>query len=137
MGDEFLTRCAAIIGAAHVLTEAQDIAPALSEPRGLYHGRARALLRPGSVAEVSRLLALSNAARVPVVPQGGNTGLVGGQTPDASGAAVVLSLARLNRVRDIDPQSNTMIVEAGVTLAGAQVAAESVDRLFQIGRAHV
>ena len=135
MGDEFLTRCAAIIGAAHVLTEAQDIAPALSEPRGLFHGRARAVLRPGSVAEVSRLLALCNAARVPVVPQGGNTGLVGGQTPDVSGAAVVLSLARLNRVRDIDPQSNTMIVEAGLTLAAAQAAAEGAGRLFPLSLA--
>ena len=135
MADEFLAQCAAIAGAQNVLAEAQDMAPALSEPRGLYHGRARALLRPGSVAEVSQLLALCNALRVPVVPQGGNTGLVGGQTPDAGGAAVVLSLTRLNRVREIDPQSNTMIVEAGLTLAGAQAAAEGADRLYPLSLA--
>lgn len=135
MADEFIGACAGIIGASQVLTGAQDMAPSLIEPRGLYHGRARAVLRPGSAAEVSQLLALCNAARVPVVPQGGNTGLVGGQTPDDSGAAVVLSLARLNKVREIDLQSNTMTVEAGLTLAGAQAAAESADRLFPLSLA--
>ena len=135
MTDEFLSACAGIIGASQVLTGARDMAPALSEPRGLWHGRARAVLRPGSVGEVSRLLALCNAQRVPVVPQGGNTGLVGGQTPDEGGEAVVLSLARLNRVREIDPQSNTMTVEAGLTLAGAQAAAEGAGRLFPLSLA--
>jgi FAD/FMN-containing dehydrogenase len=135
MADEFLAQCADIVGAAHVLTDAHDMASALSEPRGLYHGRARAVLRPGSVAEASKLLALCNAARVPVVPQGGNTGLVGGQTPDTSGTAVVLSLTRLNRVREIDPQSNTMTVEAGLTLGAAQAAAEGTDRLFPLSLA--
>jgi FAD/FMN-containing dehydrogenase len=135
MADEFLNQCAAAVGARHVLTDAQDIASVLSEPRGLYHGRARALLRPGSAAEVAQLLALCNTARVPVVAQGGNTGLVGGQTPDAGGQAVVLSLTRLNKVRETDARSNTMIVEAGLTLAGAQAAAERVDRLFPLSLA--
>ena len=135
MTDTFLQACAAIIGAAHVVTDASDMAPALQEPRGLFHGHARAVLRPGSVAEASQLMALCNAQHVPVVPQGGNTGLVGGQTPDAGGQAVVLSLARLTRVREIDAASSTMIVEAGLTLAGAQAAAESVDRLYPLSLA--
>lgn len=135
MPDVFLQACASLIGAQHVLTDAQDMAAALVEPRGLYHGAARALLRPGSVAEISQLLALCTAQNVPVVPQGGNTGLVGGQTPDGSGAAVILALTRLNRVREIDTSSNTMIVEAGLTLAGAQAAAQTVDRLFPLSLA--
>lgn len=135
MTDAFLQACVAIIGAQHVVIDAQDMAAALLEPRGLYFGAARAVLRPGSVAEISQLMALCNAQAVPVVPQGGNTGLVGGQTPDASGQAVVLSLARLNRIREIDPTSNTMLVEAGLTLAGAHAAAETVDRLFPLSLA--
>ena len=71
-----------IVGAAHVVTDADVIAGHLVEPRGLYHGEALALVRPGSTAEVARVVALCATARVPIVPQGGNTGLVGGQTPD-------------------------------------------------------
>ncbi|HYA72655.1 MAG TPA: FAD-binding oxidoreductase [Roseiarcus sp.] len=111
------------------------IASSLEEPRGLYHGKALALVRPASTAEVAAVVAFCSAARIALVPQGGNTGLVGGQTPDESGSQIVLSLRRLNRIREIDTAADAMIVEAGVTLAEAQEAALGVDRLFPLSLA--
>jgi FAD/FMN-containing dehydrogenase len=111
------------------------LASHLVEPRGLYQGRALALVRPGATEEIARLLAYCNEARLPVVPQGGNTGLVGGQIPDESGREIILSLQRMNRVREVDDESNSMVVEAGVTLAAAQEAAERADRLFPLSLA--
>ena len=133
--DAFLVKLTAIVGTAHALRAPADIAAFLSEPRDLYHGRARAVLRPGSTAEVSAILRLCHATRTPVVPQGGNTGLVGGQTPDEAGRAVVLSLTRMKALREIDVSSNTMILEAGVTLGEAQAIAEKHGRLFPLSLA--
>jgi len=130
-----LDALARIVGPAHVLTDPALTAANLEEPRGLYFGKALAVVRPANTREVSGVAAFCSAARIALVPQGGNTGLVGGQTPDASGRQVVLSLQRLNRVREIDPLSETMILEAGVTLAAAQEAALSVDRLFPLSLA--
>ena len=127
-----LDRFAAIVGAKHVLTDADATIAYLTEQRDLYHGRALCVLRPGSVAEVSALLALCNETGTPVVPQGGNTGLVGGGIPDASGREVLITLKRLDRIREVDVRSNTMTVEAGVTLADAQAAAEAAGRLFPL-----
>ena len=107
----------------------------LSEPRDLFHGRAVCVVKPKSAAEVAKILALCNARGVGVTPQGGNTGLVGGQTPDESGAEILLSLTRLDRVREIDPRSDAMTLEAGVTLLQAQDAALSVDRYFPLSLA--
>ena len=107
----------------------------LSEPRDLYRGRALCVVKPRNAQEVAQTLAVCNAAAAGVVPQGGNTGLVGGQTPDASGAQIVLSLQRLDRVREIDPHSDAMTLEAGVTLAQAQQCAQSVDRYFPLSLA--
>lgn len=107
----------------------------LSEPRDLYHGRALCVIKPRTSTEVARVLALCNASGVGVVPQGGNTGLVGGQTPDESGAEIVLSLQKLDHIREIDPRADAMTVEAGVTLARAQEAAQSVDRFFPLSLA--
>jgi FAD/FMN-containing dehydrogenase len=132
---EVLDRAAAIVGAKHVVLDPAAMAPSLVEPRDLYHGRALAIVRPGSVDEVSRLLALCNATGTPLVPQGGNTGLVGGQIPDETGREIVLSLSRLDRVREIDPGSNTVTVEAGVTLAQLRDAAERAERLFPLSLA--
>ena len=129
---EALTR---IVGTAHVLADPALIASNLEEPRGLYFGKALALVRPADAREVAAILAFCNAARIGIVPQGGNTGLVGGQTPDASGSEVILSLQRLKRIREIDPLSDTMIVEAGSTLAEAQEAALGADRLFPLSLA--
>jgi D-lactate dehydrogenase (cytochrome) len=125
-----LTRFARIVGERNALTDPGAIAPYVSEQRGLYHGRSPLVLRPGTVAEVAAILKLANETGTPVVPQGGNTGLVGGQTPHHG--EIVLSLTRLDRVREVDATSNTMTCEAGVVLANAQNAAAEAGRLFPL-----
>src|SRR3954465_9813663 len=127
---EVIARFAAIVGERYALTEPTDIAPYLTEERQLYHGRSPLVLRPGSVAEVSAILKLANDTGTAIVPQGGNTGLVGGQTPH--NGEIVLSLKRLDRVREVDPASNTMTCEAGVVLIKAQEAAAAAGRLFPL-----
>ena len=126
---------AAIVGAAHALTTPADMAAFLTEERGLYRGAARCVVQPGSTREVSEILKLASARRLKIVPQGGNTGLVGGQTPSPRGDEIVLSLRRMNAVREVDVAANAMIVEAGVTLLAAQEEAERVDRLFPLSLA--
>lgn len=128
-------RFAEIVGERHALTDTGDIAPYLIEPRGLWHGRTSLVLRPGSVDEVSRIMRLATETRTPIVPQGGNTGLVGAQVPDEGGGQVVLSLSRLNRIRELDLLSNTVTVEAGVALQTLQEAAANADRLFPLSLA--
>lgn len=129
---EILRRMADIVGPAHALTDPDVQAPYLREWRDRYTGRTPLVLRPGSTAEVAELLKLANEARVGVVPQAGNTGLVGGQIPHESGAEVVISLARMKAVRAVDAATSCMTVEAGVTLAEARLEAERVDRLFPL-----
>ncbi|MBV9287976.1 MAG: FAD-binding oxidoreductase [Hyphomicrobiales bacterium] len=124
-----------IVGERHALTDDALIAGRLSEPRGLYHGRTLALVRPGSAEEAAAVVAYCNAARIGVVPQGGNTGLVGGQTPDESGDQILLSTERLKAIRELDRKANVMICEAGVTLADAQAAAAAQDRHFPLSLA--
>ena len=126
-------RLRAIVGPANVLTAQADVAPYLVEWRGLYHGRTRAVVRPGSTAEVAAVMTLATETGTAVVPQGGNTGLVGGQIP--FDGEIVLSLQRMNRVREVDPLSDTMTLEAGVTLAAAHTAAERADRMFPLSLA--
>ncbi|MGD9659566.1 MAG: FAD-binding oxidoreductase [Methylocystis sp.] len=130
-----ISRLAAIVGETAVVTDPTAMSPYLAEPRDLYNGRALCVLKPRTPREVGDILALCNEAGAPVSPQGGNTGLVGGQTPDPSGASVVLSLERLNRVRAVDPSADAMTVEAGVTLAQAQEAAQTADRYFPLSLA--
>jgi FAD/FMN-containing dehydrogenase len=125
-------RFAAIVGERHALRAPEEIAPHVVEPRGLYGGRTFLVLKPGSTEEVSRILKLATETRTPIVPQGGNTGLVGGQMPDASGREVILSTSRLNRIREVDLSSNTATVEAGVVLQVLQEEAERNDRLFPL-----
>ncbi|MFC5427259.1 FAD-binding oxidoreductase [Paraburkholderia denitrificans] len=131
----FLDACAAAIGAQHVLTGTHDAAPYLADWRRRYRGAARAVLCPADTREVAALVKLAHAHRVALVPQGGNTGLAGGATPDASGQQAVLSLRRLNRVREIDPHNNTITVEAGVILAEVQARADEAGRLFPLSLA--
>ncbi|MBX3583757.1 MAG: FAD-binding oxidoreductase [Rhizobiaceae bacterium] len=130
-----LDRFAAIVGEAHALRTEVDIAPYLKEPRGLWRGRTPLVLRPGSVNEVSRILNLATETRTPVVPQGGNTGLVGGQVPRAGGDEILISLSRLNRIREIDTLSNTVTAEAGVILETLHRAIDAVDRLYPLSLA--
>ncbi|MCR4266716.1 FAD-binding oxidoreductase [Nitratireductor sp. ZSWI3] len=127
-----LDRFAAIVGERHALRDPDAIAPYVTEPRGLFAGVTPLVLRPGTVEEVSRIMALASQTGTPIVPQGGGTGLVGGQMPDATGGEIVLSLARLNRIREIDVGSNTATVEAGVVLQTLQEAAAEKDRLFPL-----
>jgi D-lactate dehydrogenase (cytochrome) len=127
---ELMARFAAIVGSRYALTDPADIAPYITEDRKLYQGRSPLVLRPGTVAEVSAILKLANETATPIVPQGGNTGLVGGQTPQHG--EVLLSLKRLDRVREVDPTSNTMTCEAGVILINAQEAAAAAGRLFPL-----
>ncbi len=135
LSSSLLQRFADIVGDRYALRDQTDIAPYLIERRGLWHGRTPLVLRPGSVEEVSRIMRLATETRTPVVPQSGNTGLVGAQVPDASGHQIVLSLSRLNRIREIDVQSNTATVEAGVILQTLQEAADAADRLFPLSLA--
>ena len=132
---DFLAACRTAIGAAHVLTDAADTAGYLTDQRGRYTGRALAVLRPADTAEVAALVQLCAYHGIPLVPQGGNTGLVLGSVPDQQGNAVVLSLRRLNRIRAVDPVNNTMTVEAGCVLQHLQEQAAAVDRLFPLSLA--
>ena len=124
-----LARFAAIVGDRYALTDPADQAPYLTEPRDKWMGTTPMVLRPGSVDEVAAILKLANETGTGIVPHGGGTGLVGGQIANGE---IVLSTARLDRVRTVDPASNTMICEAGVVLAKAQAAADAVDRLFPL-----
>jgi FAD/FMN-containing dehydrogenase len=127
---DLIARFAAIVGERYAVTDPAEIAPYLTEERGLYHGRSPLVLRPGSVEKVAAILKLANETKTPIVPQGGNTGLVGGQTPHQG--EVLLSLRRLDRIREVDPTSNTMTCEAGVVLIKAQEAAAAASRLFPL-----
>jgi len=128
-----------IVGAAHVLRNADDIAPYLSDWRGRYTGQALCVVRPGSTAETARVVSACAAAGVGIVPQGGNTGLVGGATPCSSAGhpngEVLVSLTRMNRIRAIDPDNNTMTVESGCILQRVQEAAAAAGRLFPLSLA--
>lgn len=132
---DLIRRFVELVGEANALTREQDQAPYLREWRDRYTGRTPVVLRPGSTDEVARILALAYAEDVAIVPQGGNTGLVGGQIPSGEGSEIVLSLGRLGRVRDVDAVGGTMIVEAGMTLAEAQSVAKSAGRLFPLSLA--
>ena len=129
---DFLRRLTAAVEPLSVIDAPAEIEPYLVDFRHLYHGRSPLVLRPGNVPEVSRILALCNEAGVGVVPHGGNTGYCGGSIPDGSGQQVILSLARLNRVRAVEPLNYSMTVEAGCVLANVQQAASSADRLFPL-----
>ena len=128
-------RLDAAVGSSQVLTAAADIAPYVTDWRGRYHGRAQAVVRPGNTEEVAAVVRACAQAGVPIVAQGGNTGQCGGATPDAGGKAVVLSLARMNRVRAVDPDNATLTAEAGVTLAGVQDAAAAAGLMFPLSLA--
>jgi FAD/FMN-containing dehydrogenase len=123
-----LSHFAAIVGDKYAITDPSAQAPYLVEMRDLFRGHSPMVLRPGSVAEVSAILKLANETGTAIVPQGGNTGLVGGQIPHHN--EIVLSLNRLDRIREIDPTSYTITCEAGVTLRRAREAAAAVDRLY-------
>lgn len=124
-----------IVGAAHLLDAGEDCSAFEEDWRGRYKGRALCVVRPADTAEVAAVVAACAIANVPMVPQGGNTGLVGGGVPRTTGDEVLISLARLNKVRAIDPANNTLTVEAGCTLSAVQAAAAEQGRLFPLSLA--
>src|SRR6202158_2528164 len=130
LSPELIARFRKIVGDKYAVTDASDIAPYLTEERDLFHGRSPLWLRAGSVGQVSAICKLATEHRIALVPQGGNTGLVGGQTPHHG--EVVVSTRRMDKIRDIDNASNTMTCEAGVVLQVAQQRASAVDRLFPL-----
>ncbi len=121
--ETFVDRITQVVGPDGMVTDPIAMAPYLREERGLYQGRATAVVRPASTTEAARVVHLCAEAGVPLVPQGGNTGLVGGGVPWEHGHEIILSTRRLNRVRAIDPVNYTITVEAGCILADAQEAA--------------
>ncbi len=130
--DTLTSALAEIVGPQNVLTDSEDIAPYLVEWRNLYHGTTPAVVRPGNTEEVSQIMKWATRCRQPVVPQGGNTGLVGGQVPDESGNEVILSLTRLDKIRQVDAQGATVHVEAGAILQDIQSAAAEAGMLFPL-----
>ncbi|MDE2267856.1 MAG: FAD-binding oxidoreductase [Betaproteobacteria bacterium] len=131
----FLDALRALLGTSHVLHLAEDCAPYLTDWRKRYQGRALAVVLPGDAAQVAGVVQLCALHGVGVVPQGGNTGLVGGATPDASGEQIVLSTRRLNRIRSIDPAGGVLVAEAGCVLATVQQAAAEHGQLFPLSLA--
>ena len=129
---DLLARFAALVGPGAALTDPEATHPYRLEWRDKYLGETPLVLRPGSVAEVSAILALANETRTAIVPQSGNTGLVGGQVPDSTGTEIILSLDRMTRIRSVDPEGYSLTAEAGAILADVQAAAEQADRLFPL-----
>ncbi|GAC1454710.1 MAG: FAD-binding oxidoreductase [Steroidobacteraceae bacterium] len=129
---ELRARLREILGADGLLTTDAECAPYLTDHRRLYRGAAGGVALPRTVAQVSQLLACCNAARVGVVPQGGNTSYCGGATPDESGRQLVLSLQRLNRIRSLDAANYSLVAEAGCILATLQQAADEAERLLPL-----
>ena len=130
LSKELIAKFRAIVGDKYAVTDPADIAPYTTEERDLFRGRSPLVLRPSSTAEVSAICKLASEHRIALVPQGGNTGLVGGQTPH--NGEVVVSLRRLDKIREVDTASNTMTCEAGVILQVAQQRAAEVNRLFPL-----
>jgi FAD/FMN-containing dehydrogenase len=129
---EALEEIKRIVGPKGFIVDPAEMAPYLEEERRLYHGAARLIIRPAGTDEVAAAVRVCAGVRIPIVPQGGNTGLVGAAVPGEDGSALVLSLGRMNRVRAIDPIDYTITVDAGCILADVQRAAAEVDRLFPL-----
>jgi FAD/FMN-containing dehydrogenase len=128
-------RFADIVGAANVLTAPADTKPYYTDWRRQYSAPAECVVRPASTPEVSQVVALCAAEGIAVVPQGGNTGLVGGSVPTGTRREIVLSLGRMNRIRALDALNDTVTVEAGCVLAAVQSAADEAGRLFPLSLA--
>ncbi len=134
-GKDLLARFTTIVGERHVLADARDMAAYATDWRKRYFGAPLAVVRPGTTAEVAAVVKACAETRTALVPQGGNTGLCGGATPDASGSQVIVNLGRMNRIRALDPLNHTMTVEAGCVLATLQQAADEADLLFPLSLA--
>ncbi|MEO7467005.1 MAG: FAD-binding oxidoreductase, partial [Sphingobium limneticum] len=132
IGQDMIDRFVALLGPKGVVTDPDDIAPWVSDWRGRYHGAAVAIVAPASTQEVAAAVALAAELGVPLVPQGGNTSMVGGATPPVDGSALILSLRRMNRIRSLSPDDNLAVCEAGVILSVLHDAAEEAGRRFPL-----
>lgn len=133
--DEALDRIKTIVGPKGWTDDAETMRPHLEDWRGLFKGKARMLVKPANTEEVAGVVAACNEAGIPIVPQGGNTSLCGASTPDEAGTGIVLSLARMNKVRGLDAANHTITVEAGCILADVQTKAADADRYFPLSLA--
>ncbi len=131
----FVDALRALLGARHVLDDPADLAPFVTDWRGRYTGSALALARPATTPQVAQVVQLCQTHGVPIVPQGGNTGLVGGATPDGSGGQLLLSLRNMHAVRGVSTADASMVVEAGCVLQDAQRAALEQGMLFPLSLA--
>jgi FAD/FMN-containing dehydrogenase len=127
-----LARLAAVVGEKHAITDPRDMVAYMTEAREIWTGKSPLVLRPASPDEVSRILAIAYETETAIVPQSGNTGLVGGQIPFETGDEVLLSLDRMTHIRSVDAVNNSITVDAGATLKSVQVAAEDAGRLFPL-----
>jgi len=132
VSSEVLDRIADIVGDKGLIRDQADIAPYVIDQRKAYEGATPMVVRPASTEEVAKVVSLCAESETPIVPQGGNTGLCGGATPSEAGDQLLLSLTRMNKVRDIDPLNYTLTAEAGVILTEIQKAADDHDRLFPL-----
>jgi len=130
-----LARLKAVVGTRGAIDDPAAIAPYLEEQRGLFRGTTPLVLRPSSTAEVAAIVAICAETRTGIVPQGGNTGMVGGTVLAADGSQVIVNVSRMNRIRALDPANNTIAVEAGCVLADIQAAAAAAGRLFPLSLA--
>jgi FAD/FMN-containing dehydrogenase len=121
-----------VVGPRGFIADPRDQEPYLAEARGLFRGRARLVVLPASTEEVAQVVRICARAKIPIVPQGGNTGLVSGALAAEDGDNIILALGRMNRIRAIDPINFTMTVEAGCILAQVQEAATAADRHFPL-----
>ena len=130
--DGLLQRLAHIVGPQGLLTDPADLEPYVVDWRGIYRGTTPAVIRPATTEELSAVMRLCAETRTPVVPQGGNTGMCGASVPHEDAGEVVVTLARMNRIRNVDPLNSTLTAEAGCILQNLQQAAADVDRLFPL-----
>jgi FAD/FMN-containing dehydrogenase len=129
---DFITALTALVGPDHCLTNPAEMTPFVREWRGRYEGKAQAVVRPANPEEIAAVITLCAYHQVPIVPQGGNTGLVGGSVPIVRQDAIVLSTSRLNKIISVDATNFTMTVEAGCILQHVQQAAMDADRFFPL-----
>jgi len=132
IGQDVIAQFTTLLGEKRVVTDADDIAPWLSDWRGRYHGAAAAILQPETTRQIAAAVQLAANLSVPLVPQGGNTSMVGGATPPPDGSALVLSLRRMNHIRSLSPQDNLAVCEAGVILSNLHDAAAAAGRRFPL-----
>ncbi|MEA3155761.1 MAG: hypothetical protein QOK44_3350 [Betaproteobacteria bacterium] len=127
-----VARIADVVGPQGLITDPADMEPYIVDWRGVYRGTTIAVVRPATTDEVAGVVKLCAESGTPIVPQGGNTGMCMASVPRADGNDIVLTLSRMNRIRQVDPLNNTLTAEAGVVLANIQTAAKDADRLFPL-----